>query len=289
MEQRTAEWHAARVGRVTGSNVGAILGNNPYKTRADVMREMVREALGAEREFTGNVATDYGTNNEVNALNDYRLETLHDVEAIGFVPLEDWAGVSPDGLIGSDGMVEFKCPYSLRSADAPVPFKGIEEYPHYFDQVQFQLFVAQREWCHFFQWAPNGTRLEVVRPDKDWQADALPKLRQFHAEYLHEVKHNAAEHLAPKRVVIDTPEAHKMLAEWDDIAEQMERLAERKRDLLDAIVSLGGGVNAEIAGRKVTLVERAGSVAYARVVAEHCKGVDLEPYRGKPSRHWKIS
>jgi predicted phage-related endonuclease len=68
MEQRSAEWHAARVGKITASRVGAILGNSPYKTRDDVMREMVREALGAELEFTGNVATEYGTANEINAM-----------------------------------------------------------------------------------------------------------------------------------------------------------------------------------------------------------------------------
>lgn len=287
--QRSDAWFAARKGKVTASNVGAILGNNPYKTRADVMREMVREAHGAEREFTGNVATEYGTANEVNALNDYRLETLHDVDLVGFIALDDWAGVSPDGLIGTKGGLEIKCPYGLRDAVAPVEFKPLADQPHYYDQVQFTLAVTGREWWHFFQWCPAATSLEVVYPDLDWQSDAMPRLRQFHAEYLHEVEHNAAEHLKPKRVTIDTPEAHKMMAEWDDIAEQMERLTERKRDLLDAITDMAGGRDAEFAGRKVTQVERAGSVSYAQVVKAKLPGLDLSPWTGKPSRYWKVS
>lgn len=289
MEQRSAEWFEARKGRVTASLVGAILGLSPYMTRADAMRVMVREALGAEREFQGNIATEYGTRNEAGALLDYRIETGLDVQEVGFVTREDWAGCSPDGLIGTDGGIEIKCPFGLRDAPAPVLFKTLADQPHYEAQVQFSLWVTGRKWWDFGQWAPAGFAVERVEPETDWQAENLPRLRQFHAEYLHEVKHNAAEHLAPRRVVIDTPEAHKMLAEWDEIAEQAERLAERKRDLLDAIVSLAGGQNAEIAGRKVTQVEREGAVSYANVVKAKLPDLDLTPWRGKPSRYWKVT
>lgn len=288
MEQRSAAWFEARKGRVTASLVGAILGLSPYMTRADAMRVMVREALGAEREFTGNIATEYGTRNEAGALLDYRIETTHEVQEVGFVPFEDWAGCSPDALIGDAGMVEIKCPFGLRDAPAPVPFKTIAEQEHYAAQVQFQLYVTGRKWCHFWQWAPNGTKLEVVCPDPDWQAVNIPALRQFHAEFLDEVAGNAAEHLAPKRVEIDTPEAHKMVAEWEELREQIANAQERQRDLLDAIVGMAGGKDALFAGRKLTCVEREGAVAYAKVVKEHCGGVDLDPYRGKASRFWRL-
>lgn len=272
---------------MTASMVGAILGLNPYMTREDAMRAMVRESLGAEREFTGNVATEYGTNNEAGALLEYRIETLHDVEEVGFIPFEDWAGVSPDGLVGEKGGVEIKCPYSLRNEDAP-EFKPIEDQPHYYAQVQFTLWATGREWWSFYQWAPNGTHHRVIKPDSDWVADNIPRLRQFHAEFLAELE-NPDDHLAPKRVTIDTPAAHKAMAEWDDIAEQMERLTERKKDLLAEITDMAGGKNALVAGRKVSLVERQGSVAYARVVKDHAADVDLEPYRGKASSYWKVS
>lgn len=197
MEQRTQEWHDARTGRVTGSIAGAILGLSPYMTRADAMRVMVRQAIGAEREFQGNVATEYGAANESTALVDYRMETLHDVEPCGFATFEDWLGASPDGLIENKGGLEIKCPYGLRDAPAPVPFKPLAEQPHYYAQVQVNLLCTGREWWHFFQWSKNGNKLEVVRPDADWLDENLPVLRQFHAEYLHEVANNADEYLAP--------------------------------------------------------------------------------------------
>jgi len=289
MKQKSPEWFEARKNRVTASMVGAILGLNPYMTRDDAMRAMVRESLGAEREFQGNVATEWGTNNEPGALIDYRIETLHEVEEVGFIPYEDWAGVSPDGLVGDKGGVEIKCPYGLRKAEAPVPFKPLEDQPHYYAQVQFTLWVTGREWWSFFQWAPNGTHHRVIKPDGDWVADNIPRLRQFHAEFMDELENNADDHLAPKRVTIDTPAAHKAMAEWDDIAEQMERLAERKKDLLAEITDMAGGKNALVAGRKVSLVERAGAVSYAKVVKEHLPKLDLEPYRGKASAYWKVT
>ena len=288
MQQRSPEWFEARKGRVTASLVGAILGLSPYMNRQDAMRVMVREYLGAEREFVGNIATEYGTNNEAGALIDYRIETTHEVQEIGFVPLGDWAGVSPDGLVGKDGGVEIKCPFGLRNADKPVPFKSLADQPHYEAQVQFTLYVTGRRWWHFFQWALNGTKLEVVYPDLDWQAQHIPALRQFHAEFLHEVEHNAAEHLAPRRVEIDTPEAHKMAAEWDELREQIANAQERQRDLLDAMVSMAGSKDALFAGRKLTCVERSGAVQWAKVAAKYCPDADTAPFTGKASRFWRL-
>lgn len=290
MEQRSEEWFAARRGRVTASMVGAILGLNPYMGREDAMRAMVRESLGLEREFSGNVATEWGTYNEAGALVEYRIKTTHDVEPAGFIAFEDWAGASPDGLVGDTGGVEIKCPYSLRAAPQgePVPFKPLADQPHYYAQVQFTLYVTGRKWWHFFQWCPADVKLEPALPDPEWQADNIPRLRQFHAEYLHELDHNPDEYRLPKRKTLDTPEAHKMVAEWDELTEQAERLAERKADLLDSMVSMAGG-DAWFAGRKLTQVERAGSVAYARAVKEHLPKLDLQPYRGKASRYWKLT
>lgn len=292
MEQRTTEWHEARAKRVTASMVGAVLGNSPYMERNDAMRSLVRDAIGEPREFTGNIATEYGTANETTAMVDYRMETLHDVEQVGFIAFEDWAGCSPDGLIGDNGGLEIKCPYGLRNAGdedmAPLAFKPLADQPHYHDQVQFSLFVTGRQWWHFYQWAKNGCKLEVVKPDLEWQRDEIPRLRQFHAEFLHEVASNADEYRQPKRVTIDTPEAYKMVEEWDGLNEQLDALVERKRDLLNSMASLAGERDAFFAGRRLTLTERAGSVSYVRVVKDHCKGLDLEPYRGKPSRYWGV-
>lgn len=286
MQQRSPEWFEARKNRITASNVGAILGNNPYRTRHDAMRDMVREYHGAPREFTGNAATEWGTHNEDGALFDYKMKTTHEVEQVGLITREDWAGASPDGLVGNKGGVEIKCPYGIRIAPCPVPFKPLADQPHYYDQVQFTLWVTKREWWHFFQWTINETKLETVEVDTDWQNENLPRLRQFYAEYLTE--RDNPEHLAPRRPSLDTPEAHGMVAEWDALTEQLAALTERKKDLLDSMVSLAGGKDTMFAGRKLTCVEREGAVSYARVVKEHLPDLDLSGYKGKASRFWRL-
>jgi putative phage-type endonuclease len=286
MEQRTEEWHAARKGRITASSVGAILGHAPYATRDDVMRRMVREWVGAEPEFEGNIATEYGTRNEAGALTEYVMETGNVVEAVGFIAREDWAGCSPDGLIGEDCGLEIKCPFGLRKDETPA-FKSIFDQPYYFDQVQFSLWVTDRSWWHFYQWSPNGTSIEKVMFSGSWQDENLPKLRQFYAEYLAE-REEPAIHLEPKRPIIDTPEAHRIAAEYDQICEAIDRAEERKKELLADMVRISGQKDTIFAGRKLTKIEKAGAIAYAKAVKALITNADLEPYRGKPSSYWVV-
>jgi putative phage-type endonuclease len=286
MEQRTEEWFEARKGRITASSVGAILGHAPYATRDDVMRRMVREYHGAPEEFEGNIATEYGTRNEGGALTEYILETGNRVEAIGFIEHEHWAGCSPDGFIGEDGGLEIKCPFGLRKDEAPA-FKPLKEQPHYYDQVQFSLWVSGRKWWDFYQWSPRGTMLERVEVDELWQAFSLPHLRQFHAEYVDERKRPEI-HLEPKRPIIDTPEARRIMAEYDQICEALDRAEERKKELLSNMAVIAMDRNVVFAGRNLTKIEKAGAIAYAKAVKALLPNADLEPYRGKPSSYWVV-
>lgn len=287
MEQRSNDWFAARRGLITASSVGAILGNAPYATRADVMRRMVREWHGAEQEFTGNIATEYGTRNEAGAITEYTMETANRVEPVGFVTREDWAGCSPDGFINDDGGLEVKCPFGLRNEANP-QFKTLADQPHYYDQVQFSLWVTGRKYWHFYQWTPSGhSKLECVLPDVVWQAVALPALRQFYAEYLAE-RETPDAHLAPKRVEIDTPVAHKIVAEYDQLSEAIENAEARKKELLADMVRMAGEKDAIFAGRKLTKTEKAGAISYAKAIKELLPNADLEKWRGKPSIYWGL-
>lgn len=286
MKQRTDEWMRTRKGRITASNVGAILGVAPYATRADVMRRMVRDYHGAESEVSSNVATEYGTGNEHGALIDFRLETGEDVQEVGFITREDWAGCSPDGLIGDDAGLEIKCPFGKRK-DAKPEFKSIIEQPHYYAQVQFSLWVTGRKRWAFYQWAPGGTSLEEVPVSVEWQDENLPLLRQFYAEYLDAIK-DPGEYLAPLRKEIDGIKASMLLREYDEMAEAEERAKERKSAILNELVEMADGKNAEICGRKLTHIEKAGAVSYAKAIKDLCPGADLDPYRGKPSSYWRL-
>jgi len=287
-QQRSAEWFEKRKGRITGSNVGAILGLNPYRTPEDVLREMVRTHHGVEREFQGNVATEWGTFNEAGAQQDYEMETGLHVEETGFHIHHDieWLGASPDGLVGDRGLVEIKCPYGQREKNPPV-FKTAEEQPHYWAQMQIEMVCTGRAWCDFYQWAPHGSRLERVAFDADWWEKTKPVLAVFYALYLSELDN--PEHLEPKLKPINNNRARLLVEEYHDLGESMEAAKHRQKEIMDALVRLSGERNALVCGHKLTKVERKGSVSYAKALKDLAPDADLEPYRGKPSEFWKLT
>lgn len=287
-QQRTQEWYDKRKGLVTGSNVGAILGLNPYKTADDVLRQMVREYHGAASEFTGNRATEWGTFNEKGAQVEYEMETGNKIEATGFHvhPGLPWLGASPDGLIGDEGVAEIKCPFGQRDKNPP-RFKTAEEQPHYYAQMQIEMACTAAAWCDFYQWAPHGSRLERVHRDEAWLSENLPKLREFHERFLSELDN--PEHLEPKRIEIDTLKAERLIQEREELAEAIEQAQARQKEIMAELVSMAGERNALICGHKLTKVEKQGSVSYAKVAKEHAPDVDLEAYRGKPSVSWRLT
>jgi putative phage-type endonuclease len=285
VQQRSEAWFAARKGRITGSMVGAILGLDINTSRDEAMRRMVRAYQGLPSEFTGNIATQWGTNHETEAREDFEYDQEMTVEPASFVvhPTLPWLGASPDGYLSFDALIEIKCPFGLRDKLKPVPFKTIEQQPHYYAQMQIQMLVTGRELCYFWQWTPNDYDLTLVKFDPAWIVENLPKLEAFYQEFL-----KACEEVSDEKLVIDNPILRQRLAEYDDLAKEIEAAEARRKEILDQLVFESAGEDAVICGRKLTKVERAGSVSYAAVVKEHLPSLDLEKYRGKPSSYWTL-
>ena len=160
--QRTEDWLAARKGRITASNAAACLGIHPYISRQKAWREITGNQTPAEKkaqEAGHNFASRWGQNFEAVARNAYEAETGNLVTETGFWVHPDlpWLGCSPDGLIGSEGGLEVKCPEILYG-----------KVPHYYRiQCQVQMACLGRAWVDFFCWAkPNGqpnTKLWHIR------------------------------------------------------------------------------------------------------------------------------
>ncbi len=175
-ETRYAHLDPRRNGRITGSRVGAILGLNPYQSRDDTLRLMVRENFGAEPEFKGNEATRYGQDNEARAISLYG-EPSHGGGILVIHPDHDFLAVTPDGLIGDSGMIEVKCPYRGT-------YTHWQEKPYYEAQIRLQLACTGRSWCDFVVLHRDGN-LHVSRLQHDgrWLTTMLPSLEAFMADY----------------------------------------------------------------------------------------------------------
>jgi putative phage-type endonuclease len=168
--QRTPDWQAARVGRLTASNFAAAVGVSPFLSR----QALWREYIGIAPPFGGNAATAWGERNEDVARHAYEKLTGDRVETTGFFAHEayGWMGCSPDGLVGGDGGVEIKCPYWAATPHLDVP-------GHYMAQVQGCLEILDRAWWDFVSWTPRDMRIIRVfrcRPYWDWM---LPHLEAF--------------------------------------------------------------------------------------------------------------
>lgn len=288
IEQRTEEWFKIRKGRVTGSNVGTILGLSPFMKPEDVMRRMVRDWHNAPSEFTGNAATEYGTFHEKIAKMDYEMENpTHTIVETGFYTVQDWLGASPDGLIGIDGLIEIKCPYGQRDKNPPV-FKTIKQQPHYYAQIQIQLFATKRIICSFYQWSPHGSNKELVSINPVWLQENLPKLKIFYDAYLEEREFpKAQKYLDDKHQQVNYLDDY--VAEYISLKDKIDELEARRKELLNTIVSACGDKDSIINGHKLTKVTRAGSVSYAKAIKDLCPDADLTPYTGQPTEFWRLS
>jgi len=171
IEQGTSSWFALRLGIPSGSNFDKIVTMKgvPTKQREKYLYQLAGELLLGEKEEThATPAMLRGTLLEGEARKYYEFDENIDVIQVGFIFVDDTRrfGISPDGLVGKNGLVEIKCPslaVHLKYLD-----KGILP-SAYFQQVQGQILVSGREWVDFFSYFPHENipnfKLRVYRDD----------------------------------------------------------------------------------------------------------------------------
>ena len=156
--QRTPEWHAARLGKLTASRIADATARTRTgwgASRANYMAELLIERLTGQPapQYT-NAAMEWGTQYESEALTVYEFERNETVEPVGFIehPTIADAGASPDGLIGSEGIIEVKCPNSATHIDTLLG-ANIDE--KYIKQMQWQMACTGRQFCDWVSYDPR--------------------------------------------------------------------------------------------------------------------------------------
>jgi putative phage-type endonuclease len=172
--QGSAEWLAARIGKLTASRLADAIAKTKSgwgASRANYMAELIAERLtGAAAEQYTNAAMAWGTATEPEARAAYCFRTDSDVTEVGFIPHPtiEMAGCSPDGLVGDEGLVEFKCPNTATHLETllggPIPAK-------YITQTGWQLAChPKRKWCDWVSFdprLPEHMRLFIYRIKRD--------------------------------------------------------------------------------------------------------------------------
>jgi hypothetical protein len=222
--QKTNEWLHARHALLTSSDVAAALECNKYQSSLELLKRKC-SALGDNRlqsnesirwgELFEPIARDVfqAFKPEVFAkvyADDFtksfsKGENNHVVECNLVVHnTYKWLGASPDGVLLNGKLLEIKCPYRRTIRQGLIPHA-------YWIQVQMQLEVCDVDEAYFFQckfdngsipfssithsatgslpnksyWGLRAYTLDVIKRDRKWFAESIPKMEQFWNNVLH--------------------------------------------------------------------------------------------------------
>jgi len=169
-------WRLARLGRITASDFERLITPTGKVARGTTVNRLCAEKvaewiLGHELDSKETEAMAWGKTYEQRAVESYQIETGLDAVPVGLCLLDDGSvGASPDRLVGSDGLLEVKCPFSHAVHAGYLLDPSLLE-TAYRPQVQGQLWVTGRKWCDLYAWHEIMPTVRVrVVADPEWEA-----------------------------------------------------------------------------------------------------------------------
>ena len=191
VEQNSDEWFEMRLGRVTGSKAATIMANygkafgNPA---VEYAQRLALERVTGVRDSTDSLKSNYlDRGHELEPVARFEYETMNFVSNGGFFKNEK-TGDSPDGLVGTNGVVEIKSVIPniqwkvLKSKKYPTSHKW---------QIQWHLWISKRKWCDFISFCPEmveGKQLFIDRVFPD--LEAFKQIEYRLAEFELKIKEN---------------------------------------------------------------------------------------------------
>ena len=160
-EQNSPEWFAARLGKITASNMDKIITptGQQSKQTEKYITQLIAEIITGEsaEKFKGNQHTERGHELEQEAADYYAMVKRVELQPIGFCLTDDeMIGASPDRLVGDDGMLEIKtCIPSIMIEyyEKKDPKSALEQ--DYKPQTQTGLYIVGRKWIDTMLYCPR--------------------------------------------------------------------------------------------------------------------------------------
>jgi len=187
VEQNTDEWFLLRAGMLTGSGFGKIMANYGKAFGDPAKKYAVNIAI---EQITGTpISSDYsnahmerGHEQEPIARMRYEDEFFCDVTNGGFFE-SGLVGVSPDGLVGDEGVIEIK------SVVPNIHYANLRRQsfdPAYKWQLVGNLLYTEREWMDFISFCadfPEDKRLFTCRLHAKHFSDEFKMLKTRISEF----------------------------------------------------------------------------------------------------------
>lgn len=169
-EQGSEAWLAARKGVITGSRFkdcrDRLKNGQPSKKCLDYAKDVAREREGGEPMpvFT-NGAMRIGTEQEPVARMIYERKTGNIVDEAGFITTHDRLfGVSVDGLVDDDGIIEIK---TMVSSDTLFTAFVDGDISGYIDQCNGAMWLLGRKWVDLVLWVHDLAAMKIIRINRD--------------------------------------------------------------------------------------------------------------------------
>lgn len=192
-EQGSPEWYAARLGIPTASMFKAIMasgkGGSESKTRRTYLLNLAGEQLtGESAETFSNDHMVRGQEMEATARDTYAF--THDIEPeiVGFIKgttKNGFVGCSPDGLVGTTGMVQIKTSLPRLLIELHEQDRFPSEHTA---QCQGELWLAKREWSDLVVfWPKMPMFIRRARRDEAYISSLEIAVREFNDELAYTV------------------------------------------------------------------------------------------------------
>ena len=173
LDQGSEEWLTARRGKITGSRFkdarDKLKGGQPSKACLGYAMDVARERIGgiAPSKFQ-NQAMRIGTEQEPFARAMYEARTGHMVDEAGLYLSDDAVfGLSPDGLVNDDGVIEIK---TMVGSDTLFTAVADGDVSAYMDQCLGYLWLLGRQWVDLVIWTPDLNHMAIHRITRDENA-----------------------------------------------------------------------------------------------------------------------
>lgn len=168
-------WHEQRLGKLTSSRFADMMAKGRGKDEQyglasmKYIYEKIAEQLSLQPHIVTSQATDWGSQMEYNAIEKYQEITGNEVKQVGFVDYGEYAGGTPDGIVGDDGIIEVKCPFNPANHIETVLEGQVPK--QYVFQIQGNLMVTDRKWCDFISFDPRileeSLQIKIIRMERD--------------------------------------------------------------------------------------------------------------------------
>jgi hypothetical protein len=172
--QNSLEWLTARAGVVTASEFDNLL-TPKFEPRKGQMPETYLARKLAERWIGplpgfNTLDMEFGKILEEEAKPFYTLQFGEEIQSVALITSDDGkVGCSPDGLIGSDGGIEIKCPEPTNHVKHLMAGKLPDDYAC---QVHGSLYVTGRQWWKFMSYRRNFPPFVTV-VERDTKVDGV--------------------------------------------------------------------------------------------------------------------